>query len=88
MQSTSEKERKKTMKEPKTPKKEYTILYKLAEDKDQESYRTINGKFKDKQAALASLMSLTTEKVCTVTECVIFPTRRMSRGRPRKNSIN
>ena len=70
----------------KTFKKEYTVLYKLAEDKDQETWRSVIGKFYDKTGALANVKSLAGKSNCTITECVIYPTRRLSRGRPRKNT--
>ena len=70
----------------KTPKKEYTVLYKIAEDKDQETWRTVIGKYSDKQNALAGVKSLAGKSNCTLTECVIYPTRRLSKGRPRKNT--
>ena len=70
----------------KTFKKEYTVLYKLAEDKDQETWRSVIGKFYDKTSALANVKSLAGKSNCTITECMIYPSRRLSRGRPRKNT--
>ena len=70
----------------KKPMKEYAVLYKLAEDEDQETWRSVIGKFYDKTNALANVKSLAGKSNCTITECVIYPTRRLSRGRPRKNT--
>ena len=62
---------------------EYTCLYKLVEDKDQTSYRTIRAFAKDVFAAIDRAKSLvySKSKSLTMSEIICLPTRKNNRGR-------
>lgn len=62
---------------------EYTCLYKLVEDKDQTSYRTIHAFAKDVFSAIDKSKSLvySKSKTATISEIICLPTRKNNRGR-------